>query len=143
MQVVEWEADGDLAWVERAGRRERVNMLLLGPQPVGTWVLVSLGFAKEVVEPEQLALIEDALTALAAALDGDYDPAAHFKDIGEARDERAGAEDHPAPSPSASAAIFPERELGNPSLLAGPLSHPGGERDREKGAVPSESTAPQ
>ncbi len=82
MQVVALEADGALALVERHGRRERVNMLLVGPQPLGTWVLVALGFAKEVVEPEALALIEDALAALAASLDGDYDAAAHFADLG-------------------------------------------------------------
>ncbi|MCL4757071.1 MAG: HypC/HybG/HupF family hydrogenase formation chaperone [Rhodocyclaceae bacterium] len=81
MQIVELEADGDLAIVERHGRRERVNMLLVGPQPVGSWVLVSLGFAKEVVEDEERALIEEALTALAASLDGHYDPDAYFRDL--------------------------------------------------------------
>lgn len=69
MQVVEWEGDGSLAWVERYGRRERLNMLLVGAQPVGTWVLASLGFAKEVVEPDALVLIEAALAELAASLD--------------------------------------------------------------------------
>ena len=81
MQVVEVEARGDLAIVERHGRRERVNMLLIGPQPVGSWVLVSLGFAKEVVAEEQRALIEDALEALAASLADDYDPVRYFKDL--------------------------------------------------------------
>jgi len=80
-QVVDWEGEGDFAWVERAGQRERINMMLLGPQPVGTWVLTSLGLAKEVVEPEQLALIEEALTALAASLDGDYDAGRYFQDL--------------------------------------------------------------
>lgn len=81
MQVVDIEADGDLAVVERHGRRERVNMMLLGEQPVGTWVLVSLGFAKEVVETEELALIEEALAALAASLDGSYDAGEWFRDL--------------------------------------------------------------
>lgn len=89
-QVVEWEGSGetagDFAWVERDGQRERVNMMLLGPQPVGTWVLTSLGLAKEVVDDEARALIEDALAALAAALDGDYDPQRHFQDIQPAHD---------------------------------------------------------
>ncbi len=70
MRVVALEADGDIAVVERHGRSERVNMLLIGRQPIGTWVLASLGFAKEVVEPDMLPLIEDALAALASALDG-------------------------------------------------------------------------
>ena len=38
-RVVEWEGEGefagDFAWVERDGQRERVNMMLIGPQPVG------------------------------------------------------------------------------------------------------------
>ena len=81
-QVVEWEGEaGDFAWVERAGQRERINMMLLGPQPLGTWVLTSLGLAKEVVEPEELALIEEALSALAASLDGDYDASRYFQDL--------------------------------------------------------------
>jgi hydrogenase expression/formation protein HypC len=80
-QVVEWEGEGDFAWVERAGRRERINMMLIGPQPVGTWVLTSLGLAKEVVEEEERALIEDALSALAASLEDGYDPSLHFRDL--------------------------------------------------------------
>lgn len=82
MQVVALEADGAVAVVERHGRRERVNMLLVGAQPLGAWVLVSLGFAREVVEAEALALIEDALAALAASLDDGYDASAHFADLG-------------------------------------------------------------
>jgi hydrogenase expression/formation protein HypC len=81
MQVAAWEGDGDFAWLVRGERRERVNMMLLGAQPVGTWVLTSLGLAREVVEPEQLALIEEALTALAASLGGDYQATAYFRDL--------------------------------------------------------------
>jgi hydrogenase expression/formation protein HypC len=79
--VVECGDLGDFAWVERDGQRERVNMMLIGAQPVGTWVLTQLGLAREVVEPEQLALIEEALTALAASLDGGYEPDAYFQDL--------------------------------------------------------------
>lgn len=80
-QVVAWEGEGDFAWVERNGQREFLNMMLLGPQPVGTWVLTSMGLAKETVEPEQLALIEEALTALAASLDGDYEASQYFQEM--------------------------------------------------------------
>ena len=31
--VVECEGEGDFAWVERDGKRERINMMLLGTQP--------------------------------------------------------------------------------------------------------------
>jgi len=81
MRVVAVEGDGDFAWVERAGRRELVNMMLVGPQPPGVWVLTSLGLAREVVEPGQLALIEEALTALAASLESDYDQSSYFGDL--------------------------------------------------------------
>ena len=80
-QVVAWEGEGDFAWVERDGQREQINMMLLGPQPVGTWLLTSLGLARDVLEPEQLAQIEDALAALAASLDGTYKPGQHFHDL--------------------------------------------------------------
>ncbi|MGA9394158.1 MAG: HypC/HybG/HupF family hydrogenase formation chaperone [Azonexus sp.] len=81
MQVKEWQGDGEFAWVERPGRRECVNMMLVGAQPVGTWLLTSMGLARDVLESEQLAQIEDALAALAASLDGTYDPGQHFHDL--------------------------------------------------------------
>ncbi|MBS1129046.1 MAG: Hydrogenase expression/formation protein [Proteobacteria bacterium] len=89
-RIVEWEGSGEnageFAWVERDGERERINMMLIGPQPVGTWVLTSLGLAREVVEDEQRTLIEDALSALAASLEGDFDPALHFQDLNRPHD---------------------------------------------------------
>ncbi|WP_246262430.1 HypC/HybG/HupF family hydrogenase formation chaperone [Aromatoleum evansii] len=81
MQVDSWVGDGEIAWVVRGERRQQANMLLVGPQPVGTWVLVALGFAKDVLDEESLALTEEALAALAATLDGDYDPEAWFGDL--------------------------------------------------------------
>ena len=86
MKVLALEAGGDLAVVGRGERRERVNMLLVGPQPVGTWVLVALGFAREVVSQDELVLIEEALGALAASLDGDYDAREHFADLERGRE---------------------------------------------------------
>lgn len=86
MQVVAWEGEGDFAWVARGERRERINMMLLGAQPVGTWVLTSLGLAKEVIDEAQRLEIEDALAALAASLEADYDPRAHFRDLEAAHD---------------------------------------------------------
>lgn len=93
LRVVAWEDEaGDFAIVERPQRegvrRERVNMMLLGAQPVGTWILASLGLAKEVLDDAERALIEDALAALSASLAGDYDAAAHFADLGPAFHER-------------------------------------------------------
>lgn len=86
MQVVALEGkDGEFAIVERqhgdALCRERINMMLIGPQPVGTWILASLGLAQEVIDDRERNLIEDALAALAASLAGDYDPSEHFIDL--------------------------------------------------------------
>lgn len=81
MQVESIEAGGALAWVVRGPRREQVNMLLVGEQPIGSWVLVALGFAKEVLDDASLAQIEEALEALAATLDDDYRPEAYFRDL--------------------------------------------------------------
>lgn len=86
MQLVALEGkSGDFAVAERGQgdtlRRERLNLMLIGPQPVGTWVLASLGLAREVLEDGERELIEDALAAVSAALTGDYDPARHFADL--------------------------------------------------------------
>ena len=86
MRVVEWvDEEGMLAWVERGEgdslRREQVNMMLIGAQPVGTWILASLGLAKETEDDENRMLIEDALSALDSSLDGNYDASRHFADL--------------------------------------------------------------
>ena len=52
------------------GRRSRVNLLLVGDQPAGTWVLVHIDSAVRVLDPAEAGLISDALSGLAAALDG-------------------------------------------------------------------------
>lgn len=104
MQVESWVGDGEIAWVVRGERREQANMLLVGPQPVGTWLLVALGFAKEVLDAESLALTEEALAALAATLDGDYDPDAWFGDLrtraAECAPDAAVPAEHRQPAPA-------------------------------------------
>lgn len=75
--------EGEFAWVEMAdgSQRERVNMMLVGPQAHGTWVLTSLGTAREVLTEDEAETINDALAALTESLDGTYDPANHFADL--------------------------------------------------------------
>ena len=46
------------------GRREDVDMSLVGAQAPGTWVLVFLGHARGVLDADEAARIRDALTAL-------------------------------------------------------------------------------
>lgn len=86
MQLVALEdANSDFAIVERrqgnALRRERVNMMPLGSQPLGTCILGTAELAKEGIDDHQRALIEDALAALSDSITGDYDPADRFADL--------------------------------------------------------------
>ncbi len=53
------------------GAQESVDMTLVGPQPAGTWVLVFLGHARGLLEPEEALRIQDALTALDAVMRGE------------------------------------------------------------------------
>jgi len=59
------------AWCEGRGERRRVDLLLVGAQPPGGWVLVFLDSAREVLDPERARRIDAALDALDAALRGD------------------------------------------------------------------------
>ena len=86
MQIVALENEsGEFAIVERREgeslQRERVNLMLIGRQPPGTWILASLGLAREVLDDQERALIEDALAALAASLAGRHDSSEHFTDL--------------------------------------------------------------
>ena len=51
--------------------QEAVDMSLVGPQPPGTWVLVFLGHARGLLEPEEARRIQDALAALDAVMRGE------------------------------------------------------------------------
>ena len=58
------------AWWEEGGERQRVDMQLVGPQPAGSWVLVFLGAAREVLDEERALRVRDALSAMQAVLAG-------------------------------------------------------------------------
>jgi hydrogenase expression/formation protein HypC len=60
------------------GRIERhtLDMLIVGAQPPGAWVLAFCGAARRVLDPLEARQIRDALLALAVALDADGDPGA-------------------------------------------------------------------
>jgi hydrogenase expression/formation protein HypC len=62
---------GSEALCERHGARERVSMLLVGPQPAGTKILAHLGAAVRVLDEVEAQQIDDALDALEAALRGE------------------------------------------------------------------------
>ena len=68
LQVI--ACDGAHAWCEADGHRERVDMLLVGEQPPGTWVLAFHGTARHVLSPEDAAATRAGRQALAAVLAG-------------------------------------------------------------------------
>lgn len=81
MQVV--ESHGFVARCEGRGETADLNMLLVGPQEPGTWVLYFLGSAREVLSADDARKINDALDALEAVMSGDeeVDIDAHFADL--------------------------------------------------------------
>lgn len=79
LQIVAVDADGT-TWCLRDGMRTTVDVSLVGPQPVGRWLLVFLDSAREVLDEERAWHIRQALGGLAAALAGeDFD--AYFRDL--------------------------------------------------------------
>lgn|SRR5512143_675740 len=76
--------DGDdrIAWcVGDDGTRERIDMVLIGAQPAGSWVLAFHGAARQVLSETEAARMRAARAALAAALAGDDDIDAFFADL--------------------------------------------------------------
>lgn len=70
LQVAAVDADGT-AWCLRDGARTAVDTSLVGAQPVGTWLLVFLDSAREVLDERRAHDISQALGGLAAAIAGE------------------------------------------------------------------------
>jgi hydrogenase expression/formation protein HypC len=79
LQVV--TCDDQMAVCEADGRRERLNVLLVGPQPAGTWVLAFQGSALRVLDPDEAAQTRSALAALEAAQAGGANLDHFFADL--------------------------------------------------------------
>ncbi len=62
---------------------EQVNMMLIGQQPAGTWVLNFLGSAREVLSEKDAENIDRALDGLSAIMSGEanVDIDKYFPDI--------------------------------------------------------------
>jgi hydrogenase expression/formation protein HypC len=69
MQVVEQREES--AVCSYRGQESRVDMMLVGPQPAGTWLLVFLDTAREVLSEQKARQIADALEAMRLAMQGD------------------------------------------------------------------------
>jgi hydrogenase expression/formation protein HypC len=72
---------GSHAWCEGGGERERLDMMLVGEQPVGTWVLAFHGAARQVLSEREAARALAARQALAAVLRGDDAVDVFFADL--------------------------------------------------------------
>lgn len=69
MQVI--EPRGDSALCEYRGQPTLIDVMLVGEQAAGTWLLVFLDAAREVISPEKAAQILDALEAMRLAMQGE------------------------------------------------------------------------
>ncbi len=62
------------ALCEGRGGRRRINMLMVGNCPPGSWVMTFLGMARDILTEEDAADINRTLDELEAVLGGDLDP---------------------------------------------------------------------
>jgi len=79
MRVV--ESDGSFAWCEAEGQRERLDMMLVGDQPVGAWVLAFHGAARQLMSEREADQALAARKALGAVLSGRGDLDEFFADL--------------------------------------------------------------
>ncbi|MCI4431032.1 MAG: HypC/HybG/HupF family hydrogenase formation chaperone [Burkholderiales bacterium] len=75
------ELDSGFAWCEADGERERLDMMLVGDQPLGTWVLGFHGAARQVLSDDEAAHARAGRRALAAVLSGDARVDEYFADL--------------------------------------------------------------
>jgi hydrogenase expression/formation protein HypC len=69
------------ALCEGRGNRETLDLMLVGEQPPGTWLLAFRGAAVRVLTADEARQTNGALDALEAALAGDGSIDAHFADL--------------------------------------------------------------
>jgi hydrogenase expression/formation protein HypC len=63
------------------GQRETLDLMLVGPQPAGTWVLAFRGAAMRVMTADEARQTDAALDALEGVLAGDGNVDVHFADL--------------------------------------------------------------
>jgi hydrogenase expression/formation protein HypC len=68
-------------WCEGRGLRQQLDIMLVGEQPPGTWVLAFQGSATRVMTADAAAKTNDALDALEAVLAGAENLDAYFTDL--------------------------------------------------------------
>lgn len=86
MQVV--ESGFGAAICQYGTEQRRIDMMLVGEVPPGTWVLVFIDAAREVITPESATRIQNALASLDSVMSGgDGNVDALFADIIAKREE--------------------------------------------------------
>lgn len=79
MQVV--SCDEQHAICVHQGQEETVDIRLVGEQPKGTWLLVFLGAAREVMDPVEAQQSLDAVLAMQKIMSGDLNIDGLFDDL--------------------------------------------------------------
>lgn len=79
MQII--EQHGESALCAYRGQQSLVDMMLVGEQPIGSWVLVFLDTAREILSEQRAGQIADALQALQLAMQGETDIDHLFADL--------------------------------------------------------------
>ena len=75
-------SDGDnRATCEGRGQREGLDLMLVGPQSAGTWVLAFRGAAMRVMTADEASETDAALDALESVLAGNDNVDMHFADL--------------------------------------------------------------
>ena len=81
MRIVCADPDGSFGDCEGRGARQRLDLMLIGAQPAGTWVLAFRGAALRVLGADEAAQVNAALDALEVALAGGTNFDAYFADL--------------------------------------------------------------
>jgi len=102
MQVV--ETGEGYAWCEGLGERRRIDTLLVGDQPVGTWLMTFLDGAREVISAEEAKRASDAVMAVHLVMQGGNDIDHLFADLVDREPPR------PVSAPPAKREMPPEGE---------------------------------
>lgn len=75
------ECDEATALCDTGGRRERLNIMLIGPQAAGVWLLAYQGSAVRVLSEDEALQTRAALAALEAVRSGSGDLDLYFADL--------------------------------------------------------------
>jgi len=80
MQVIEMR--GTFALCEADDKQELIDMMLVGDQPTGTWILNFLGAARETMSDEYADQVRQAMTAIGDIMNEDSPAIDHlFADL--------------------------------------------------------------